>query len=614
MGSLSLKKKILVGYGVAFLLVALIAWLAVTNLEKLGEATDGILRENYRSILAAENMIDALERQDSGVLIMFLGDRHKGVGQFREAETEFRSWLAKAKDNITIDGEQELVESIGTEYAAYIERFEELTQVQSDLEPMTRSFIETYQITVHPLFSVVRERCVDLRKLNEDTMYVASLDAGDVATSAKWSTVIFSAALSMVALVFCLLLAERIVRPLARFMDASRKISQGDYSVSIPVFSSDELGTLAGEFNHMASQLSVFHELNIDKIIAEKNKNEAILSCIDDAIVVLDTQLVAISINPAARRVLSLEFENERRLRLYEIVSDESVICLVSAVVETGVRQEVSDEKRILVIELSGEKRHYLYSATPVSGRDSGVIGVILMLRDITRLREIERMKSEFVTAASHELRTPLQSLGMSVDLLIEHAIENLAEKDRELLKAAHEEVSRMKKLVSDLLDLSKIEAGKIDLDFENVSATTLFKTACSVFRSQIEMKEIEFRTELADDLPQVRADANKIAWVLTNLISNAIRYVSRKGHIRLIATRVGANVHVSVKDDGPGIPDEYHEKVFQKFIQVKGQEGGTGLGLAICKEIVQAHHGSIWVESSPTRGSTFTFTLPVAS
>ncbi len=112
-----------------------------------------------------------------------------------------------------------------------------------------------------------------------------------------------------------------------------------------------------------------------------------------------------------------------------------------------------------------------------------------------------------------------------------------------------------------------------------------------------------------------MRADANKITWVLTNLISNALRYVSRDGHIKLLAHRIGPHVHLSVRDDGPGIPPEYQSRIFQKFVQVKGQEaGGTGLGLAICKEIVRAHGGAIWVESSPGQGSTFTFTLPVAS
>jgi NtrC-family two-component system sensor histidine kinase KinB len=171
-----------------------------------------------------------------------------------------------------------------------------------------------------------------------------------------------------------------------------------------------------------------------------------------------------------------------------------------------------------------------------------------------------------------------------------------------------------MKALVNDLLDLSKIEAGKIELEFENVSVQSLFENVQEVFKGQAEMKQVKLISELTGDLPKVRADANKVTWVLTNLISNALRYVRQDGQIQIEAKKIGSHVHLSVRDDGPGIPPEYQSRVFQKFVQVKGrQSGGTGLGLAICKEIVRAHGGAIWVESSPGQGSTFTFTLPVA-
>jgi len=202
----------------------------------------------------------------------------------------------------------------------------------------------------------------------------------------------------------------------------------------------------------------------------------------------------------------------------------------------------------------------------------------------------------------------------MSIDLLLEHASQGLAEKDRELLQAAHEEVHRMKALVNDLLDLSKIEAGRIELEFEKVPVQTLFEHVQEVFKDQAEMKHVKLTCEPAGDLPDVRADANKATWVLTNLISNALRYVSQDGQIQITAKKIGPHVHLSVRDNGPGIPTEYQSKIFQKFVQVKGrQSGGTGLGLAICKEIVRAHGGAIWVESSSGQGSTFTFTLPVA-
>jgi two-component system, NtrC family, sensor histidine kinase KinB len=610
---MTLKAKILIGYGVAFAFMGLVVAWAVTNLVSLGKATDAILHENYRSILAAENMVDELERQDSGILIMFLGAGEKGIDQFRESEKVFLEWLARAKDNTTIQGEAELVQSIETDYSKYRRQFSRLTELRNTAKIPIRSSLTTYQESVHPLFAKVREACVGLRYLNEKTMYEASVRASHVAKRAIWSTVLVAVSALIVALIFSLILAERIVRPIRYFMEASRKISSGDYAVQVPVETGDELGHLAGEFNQMAAQLGRYHEMNIEQIISEKNKGEAILSSIEDGLVVFDTSLNVTGINPAARRMLVLEFAESQTLQCADILPDPNVCDLIRKTVETGKQPTVPDEQRIVTFPEGDRSWHYLFSITAIRGRDHNLSGIVLLLKDVTRLKEVERLKSEFVMAASHELRTPLTSLGMSVDLLLENVAQDLAEKDRDLLQAAHEEVHRMKALVNDLLDLSKIEAGKIELEFESVPVRTLFDHVQAVFKSQMDIKEISFTSELTGDLSRIRMDVNKITWVLTNLVSNALRYVRKGGHIQLLAHRIGPNVHLSVRDDGPGIPSEYQSKIFEKFVQMNGRDaGGTGLGLAICKEIVRAHGGTIWVESPSGQGSTFTFTLPV--
>jgi NtrC-family two-component system sensor histidine kinase KinB len=611
---MTLKKKILIGYGFAFAFMGLVIAWAVTNLVSLGKATDAILSENYRSILAAENMVDVLERQDSGVLLLFLGDAEKGIAQFRDNEGVFLEWLALAKDNITIKGEAELVQSIDAEYNKYRQRFFTLTALLDTVKAPQQLSLSTYQKSVQPLFEKVREVCVELRNFNEETMYAASVQAGKVAKRAIWSTVVVAAAALIVALVFSLFLVERIVGPIRRFMDASRKISSGDYAIQVPVETRDELGHLATEFNQMATQLGRYHEMNIEQIISEKNKGEAILSSIEDGLVVFDTRLKVTGINPAARGILDLGVSEGSTLRCEGIFPDSNICGLIRKTIETGTQPTVPDEQRIITITSGKQSRHYLFSITAIRGSDRNLTGIVLLLKDVTRLKEVERLKSEFVMAASHELRTPLTSLGMSVDLLLENVAGKLAEKDRELLQAAHEEVHRMKALVNDLLDLSRIEAGRIELDFANVLVPPLFDHVQSVFKSQMDMKEVSLTSEMGEDLPTIRVDANKITWVLTNLISNALRYVEKGGRIQLMAYRIGPHVHLSVRDDGPGISPKYQNKIFRKFVQVRGREtGGTGLGLAICKEIVRAHGGAIWVESSVGQGSTFIFTLPVA-
>jgi two-component system, NtrC family, sensor histidine kinase KinB len=611
---MSLKKNLLLGYGVAFALMSLVVAWAIANMLTLGRASDAILRENYRSILAAENMVATLERQDSAVLLLLLGDTERGTQQFRDNEALFLQWLARAKDNITIEGEGDLVASIETNFAAYRRLPLDLIHTAAGEAKPSAAGFQLYSQSIYPTFAKVRATCDQLLSLNESTMYTASVRAGQIAGRATWSMGIVAAAALILTLTFSLLFSERFVQPIRRFMEASRQIASGNYTVRVPVETNNELGRLAGEFNVMATHLERFNELKIDQIITEKRKGEAILASIEDGLVVFDTSLNVTAINTAARRMLGLEFSECSAMRSADILPARDVQAMIEKTVATGVSPSVPEDERIVALPGGDKARHCLYSVTPIHGKDRSLIGIVLLLRDVTRLREVERLKSEFVMAASHELRTPLTGIGMSVDLLREHAAAGMTEKDQELLATAHEEVGRMKALINDLLDLAKIETGRILLDFGPVAVDELVAGVQQVFRGQLAEKGVQFTAALEKDLPSIRADANKITWVLTNLVSNALRHARHGGHIHVTAIPVGGQIHLAVQDDGPGIPPEYQVKIFQKFVQVKGREsGGTGLGLAICKEIVRAHGGTIWVESKPGQGSTFTFTIPVA-
>ncbi|MHB8869160.1 MAG: sensor histidine kinase [Thermoleophilia bacterium] len=609
---MALRKKILFGYGVSFALMGVVIAWAVVNLVTLGEAGDAILRENYRSILAAENMIDALERQDSAVLITIFSDTEQGVAQFREYEVAFLQWLARAKDNITIKGEAEQLQSIESGYTDYLTMFSGLTEQSGDGSPPASPEAQ-YRGSAYPIFAQVRDACGRLRTLNEDTMYSASARAGEVAARAMWSTVAVATAAFLIALVFSLVLTERMVRPLRHLMEASRQVAGGDYAVQVAVESADEVGLLAEEFNQMATKLEQYHQLNVGKIISEKQKGEAILASIDDGLVLLDADLRVTDINPAARRMLGVDLAAHRSRSCSDILPDPRMCEIIQRTAESGAAPEVDEEERITTLIVGGTPRFYLFSVTAIQSAAGEPAGIVLLLRDVTRLKEVERLKSEFIMAASHELRNPLTGLAMSIDLLSERTADKLEPRDRELLQTAHEEMQRLKALVEDLLDLSKIEAGRIEMEFESVEPELLFERAAAVFESQLKGRSVRLEAEALQGLPDVRADSNKITWVLTNLISNSLRYVPEGGHIWISGRQMGRHVHLSVRDDGPGIPPEYQSKIFRKFVQVEGREtAGTGLGLAICREIVRAHGGTIWVESTPGQGSNFTFTLPV--
>jgi two-component system sensor histidine kinase KdpD len=235
--------------------------------------------------------------------------------------------------------------------------------------------------------------------------------------------------------------------------------------------------------------------------------------------------------------------------------------------------------------------------------------------RRIRQLEEMDRLKSEFVAQASHELRTPLTTLNLSIERLRETVPLGVPDAWARLLEAAGEDMTRLRKLVDDLLDLARMEAGRVEMRRVPVRLPGVVGSSVQAFELQAAEKGIRLACELSDDLPPVEADPERIGRVLANLVSNAVRYTEPGGRVLVTADAFGRFVQISVADNGPGIPLEDQPRVFDRFVRLKSShEGeGSGLGLAISREIVHAHGGAIWVDSGPGPGSVFSFTLPVA-
>ncbi len=418
----------------------------------------------------------------------------------------------------------------------------------------------------------------------------------------------------LLGIIFSLFLSRVISQPVAELKEAVAQIAEGDYEVQVPVRGSDELALLAAQFNLMAEKLRQYHAMNISQVIAEKQKGEAIIQSVDDGLIVADGNLLISDINPKALSIFGVKRDEVLGKHILEVVRDEKLMQFLRQAVALRRAPKMREGEDILTVEGEGRQLHLQFSIIPMSTPDPQVSWVILLLRDVTRLHELDRLKSEFVLTASHELRTPLTGIGMAINLLLEKALPKLTDEEKELLWASHKEVRRLSALVKDLLDLSKIEAGKLEMAFEAMAPARLCEQALASVRQQAEAKHIEAALEVPDDLPPVRADPVKIVWVLINLLANAVRHTHEGGRIELSAARDGGQVRFAVRDDGEGVPHEDQSRIFDKFVQVnsKNNEEGTGLGLAISREIVRAHQGNIWLDSHPGEGSTFTFTLPL--
>lgn len=607
---LSLRTKILAGYGLALVLLIAVLVLGYVNLNRLGLASESILRENYRSIRAAEQMIDAVERQDSGVLIYLLGRRDSGLVQYRRGQSRFQRWLARAQDNVTIDGEREVLARIDSAYTAYTVAFTELIEGGAAAPPDSVA----YSSEIAPRFRAVREALVELRRLNQETMFAASARAERIADRAKWSLGVAGGLVVLIGLAFSTVLSRRITRPLNRLTEAAASIAEGNYDVEVDEERSDELGELAGQFNEMAEELRSFRRLNLEQIMAEKRKSEAIVRSIDEGLIVVDGDLEVANINPAAADLLDVSEPEATGRHAMEVVGHEGVIERLREALASGEPPDIPEEERYLTFGEGEDRRHEQLSVTPVLGEEGATIGAVLMLRDVTALRELERRKTQFVASASHELKTPLTGIQMSLDLLEERS-GSLDEEERELVEGLRADTGRLRELVEDLLRLSRLEAGEIELDVQPVTLDLVCGKVEEVFGRQADEEEIELVFDVRRDA-EVRADVTKATWVLTNLLSNALRYSEPGDRIEVTTSRRDGWIEISVTDEGAGIPYEYQARIFDRFVQVEGDErsGGSGLGLTISREIVRAHGGSIWVDSVPGEGSTFTFTLPASA
>ena len=277
---------------------------------------------------------------------------------------------------------------------------------------------------------------------------------------------------------------------------------------------------------------------------------------------------------------------------------------------------QLSYENSVIHFENQEKKRYYKIAVVPFLDYEGLLQRVLTTLTDVTILKEVEQLKTDFFAAASHEFRTPLTSIMMGVGMVRQQKLGDLSPRGLEIMEAIEDDCARLLRLTENMLELSRMDTGAITMELESASIYRIVEAALGTLELQAEKKKVKLFTSLPTDLPQVKADLNKIIWVITNLVGNALRYTAEGGSITVKAIRKGGEVFFSVADTGKGIPARDHEKIFQKFVQLEDDtsaKGGAGLGLAICKDIIEAHGGRIRVRSEPGKGTTFTFSLPVA-
>jgi len=421
--------------------------------------------------------------------------------------------------------------------------------------------------------------------------------------------ILFSATSVALALVGILafFLARTIAGPIREITHRASLMAAGDFDQEIQIRSRDEVGQLAAMFNYLTMRL----RQTLAEIAAEKQKVEAILQHMADGILALDRAGTIILVNPAARQILHLS--PERRLEGLlpsQVLPDFDVMPLVRRALMT--RSELSDQ-----LSLEEPERVLEAHVTPLWTGDDEINGFVVVLHDITEQQKLERMRKEFVANVSHELRTPLTTIKSYVETLLEGAMEN-RQVGRRFLNVVDSEADRMNRLVADLLQLSQIDYLQVRWDRKLLPVSELVDDVYDKLHGQAERSGVELACEYSDGL-YVYGDFDRLQQVLLNLASNALKFTPEGGTVDLMAQPKGRDfVEFVVRDNGVGIPEDDLPRVFDRFYRVdkaRSRElGGTGLGLAIAREIVQAHGGTINVESEVGKGTSVTFTVPTRS
>ena len=621
---MNIRTKLFIGYLIFTATLVILGVWSAWHLREMGGVSRNIIANNYDSTVAAQDMRDSLERQSSAALFALLGQQERALAQLTEYRRRFDASFQRAANNITEPGEADIIEAIRRDRDEYYRNvdafFTAVRALRGSALPVPDHLREgshdasEHFLRLEPLVNRLREDCDNLLQINQLAMVAKSEAAAGVAQQWFLTTLGVAVLLVVVGLAFAVLLAKRIVSPLRELTETAARIAAGDLDAKARVDSHDEVGILAAGFNTMADRIRQLRRSDLGKLVVAQQTTEAAIDSLYDPVIITDAAGAVTKLNPAAEELFGTEAANVGK-PVGEIARDSRIPVAVSEALSSQRPVAGEGAASVLPLDVAGAERAFRLRTTPMRDEDGRLLGAVTLLEDITHLREIDRLKSEFIATASHELRTPLTSVQMSVHLLLEGAAGTLALKQQELLQACKEDCERLERLMRDLLDLSRIEAGKSAPQLAPVRVSDLVSASTEGLRPQVEAKGLSFVSDVPAQLPFVFADRGQIERVITNLVSNAVRHTDRGGEIRLSAVQRQGHVAISVKDTGHGIPPEYLAHIFEKFVRVPdAPSGDAGLGLAISKRIVEAHGGKIVVQSEIGRGTVFTFTLPVAN
>ena len=607
---MSLRSKLLLAQLPLLAALLAVGLLSRHTIGTLGASAQDILKDNHASVLAAQRMRDAAERLGSIALEVSSGRTAVPADQLSDGRASFEKALHFQEGNITESGERQVTERVRAAWTAY-----EALLARVIAAPREQGSA-LYFGELAPRLRALEADTEELVAINQDAMVRKSERARKEGTHMSSLTVATTLAACLLGLVASAVLTTRLVRPLSVLSQAVRRVGQGDLEARARLIGHDEIAQVAREFNVMADRVAEYRKSSLGELLQAQRASQAAIDSLPDPVLVLAIDGRLLNVNNAAETLLGLSVESELADPI--AAADPTVREQVQRLLEhvragKGAYLPKGLEESVGVVTTDGV-RYFLSRAFPVAGERGELVGLTILLQDVTRLRRFDELKNDLVATVAHEFRTPLTSLRMAIHLCLEGTVGPLGPKQSDLLYAAREDCERLQGIVDDLLDLSRIQAGRIELHSRPVSSASLLESAIDAHRALAQDRKVELQLGAPTIDKAVLADSDRLQLVLGNLVTNELRHTREGGRVELRAAPDSGHVRFEVRDSGEGIAPEHLDRLFERFYRVPGAaSGGAGLGLYIAKEIVDAHGGRIGVESDPGQGSVFWFTLPAA-
>lgn len=608
---MTLRTKVLLAQAPLALVLGLLGIASIGTVSVLGRQSERILADNYRSVLAAQRMKEALERLDSAAAFRVAGRPDKAASLESPNRARFEQELTAQEHNITEPGEAEATAKLRALWTMYSQQLDEFGKPSSPEEQRAYYFDR-----LHPTFEKVRDAADYVLDLNQDAMVRKSEEAQRAARRQNTALIVATMSALLVGVLSSIWLTNRLLRPLSVLTQAARSIGGGDLDARAVVSGKDEIAVLAREFNTMTASLRDYRRSSLGELLQAQQAAQATIDSLPDPVLVLGNDGKLSNVNIAGETLLNIKAGTpadpldslDPALRTAIANVRAHVIGGHGALVPKGLEDAV---------RLDGPEgpRFLLPRASPVYSEEGSVVGASIVLQDVTRLMRFDELRNDLVATVAHEFRTPLTSLRMALHMVLEQVAGPLDDKQAELLYTARGDCERLQSIVDDLLDLTKMRAGRVEVETVPISSKTLVDAALDEHQGEAQAAGVRLAEQLDEPVLPVQADPERISLVLANLISNAIRHAPAGSTVTVGVKPSDHSVRFEVSDEGPGIAGEFQERVFEKFFRIPGTRGeGIGLGLYISREIVYAHGGEMGLQSEVGGGSRFWFSLPVAA